>query len=177
MLTKSELRQEIRLQKRGRSLFELAEESALITQRVVNHPKVAAAKVVMLYHALPDEVDTHGMIERLRAMGKTILLPKVTDSERMELRLYRGEEDLEEGAFHIMEPSGPVYEDLASIDVALVPGMSFDSENNRLGRGKGYYDRFLGKITNTYKIGICYGFQKRTHIPADDFDVRMDEII
>lgn len=177
MLTKSELRQEIRLQKRGRSLFELTEESAAITDRVMNHPKVVAAQVVMLYHALPDEVDTHGMIEGLRAMGKTILLPKVTDSEHMEIRLYRGEEDLEEGAFHIMEPSGPVFDDLEAIDVAIVPGMSFDSDNNRLGRGKGYYDRFLRKIPDIYKIGICYEFQKRTHIPTDDFDVKMDEII
>ena len=177
MLTKSELRQEIRLQKRSRSLFELTEESAAITDRVINHPKVLAAKVLMLYHALPDEVDTHGMIERLQATGKTILLPKVTDDENMQLRLYRGEEDLKEGAFHIMEPSGPVFESLDAIDVAIVPGMSFDSENNRLGRGKGYYDRFLQKMPDIYKIGICYEFQKRPHIPADDFDVKMDEII
>lgn len=177
MLDKNELRQEIRLQKRSRSLFQLASESAAITRRLMVHPKVKGARCVMLYHALPDEVDTHELIKMLKADGKTIVLPKVTGDESMELRLYRGEEDLKEGAFHIMEPTGPRFEDVQLIDVALVPGMSFDMENNRLGRGKGYYDRFLKQMPHIYKIGICYGFQKRQHIPVTENDVKMDEII
>lgn len=177
MLSKKELRQEIRLQKRSRSLFQLASESAAITRRLLAHPKVKCAQCIMLYHALPDEVDTHDLIESLKAQGKTIVLPKVTGEETMELRLYQGESDLKEGSFHIMEPSGPQFDDIQSIDVVLVPGMSFDSENNRLGRGKGYYDRFLKQLPHIYKIGICYEFQKRQHIPVSENDVKMDEII
>ena len=55
--------------------------------------------------------------------------------------------------------------------------MAFDAAGHRLGRGKGYYDRFLPKATHAYKIGVCFDFQKRAAIPADDFDVTMDCVI
>ena len=55
--------------------------------------------------------------------------------------------------------------------------MSFDDQGHRLGRGKGYYDRFLAKIPSTYKIGICFPFQKFDIIPSDEHDIIMDEVI
>lgn len=177
MLSKKDLRQEIRLQKRSRSLFELETESADITRRLHQHSRVHNAQCVMLYYPLADEVDTRALIKELKEEGKDILLPKVTGEEAMELRRYRNEDDLQEGAFHIMEPTGPVFRDYQSIDVALVPGMSFDEDNNRLGRGKGYYDRFLPLLSGTYKIGVCFGFQKRKHIPVSALDIKMDEIV
>lgn len=177
MLNKKELRQEIRLQKRSRSLFELEKESADIIHRLYLHPQVRKAQCVLLYYPLPDEVDTRMLIKKLKDEGKTVLLPKVISEEDMELRLYRSEKDLEEGTFHIMEPTGPVFQDYASIDVALVPGMSFDEENNRLGRGKGYYDRFLKLLPNTYKIGVCFGFQKRKHLSVSAHDIKMNETV
>ena len=58
-----------------------------------------------------------------------------------------------------------------------MPGVAFDHDGNRMGRGKGYYDRFLPLIPSTYKIGICFPFQMITSIPAEEHDIRMDEII
>ena len=59
----------------------------------------------------------------------------------------------------------------------MVPGMAFDRNNNRMGRGKGYYDRFLATIPQAYKIGVCFKFQLVDEIPTDALDIRMDEII
>lgn len=177
MLNKNELRQEIRLQKLSRSLYQNARESEDITQKLLAHPMVKSSRCILLYHPLNDEVDTKPLINILAEQGKTILLPKVTGEESMELRTFRTCKDMKEGGFHIMEPTGPIFNNYPEIDLALIPGMSFDSQGNRLGRGKGYYDRFLKHLPHTYKIGICFEFQKREHIPTTDQDVKMDEII
>lgn len=97
----------------------------------------------MLYCSLPDEVYTMDMIHRLHEEGKEIVLPKVISDCEMELREYDGDADLEVGSFGIMEPCGKLFTDYEDIDVAVIPGMAFDKDGNRLGRGKGYYDRFL----------------------------------
>ena len=55
--------------------------------------------------------------------------------------------------------------------------MAFDRAKHRLGRGKGYYDRFLSNVPNIYKIGVCFDFQKVDNVPSDDFDIPMDEVL
>ena len=95
----------------------------------------------------------------------------------MELRRYSGPQDLITGFFNISEPTGELFTQYADIDVAVVPGMAFDSRNNRLGRGRGYYDRMLPKLPQAYKIGICFDFQLLPGIPTDANDVAMDEIL
>lgn len=154
----------------------------------------------MLYCSLPDEVYTMDMIHRLHEEGKKIVLPKVISDCEMELREYDGDADLEVGSFGIMEPCGKLFTDYEDIDVAVIPGMAFDKDGNRLGRGKGYYDRFLNaagkrgvkekcesgkgvnekrenRKGNTYKIGICFPFQFVDAVPADEHDNRMDMVV
>ena len=145
--------------------------------RLLSHPRIKAAKTVMLYYSLPDEVDTHTLVDSLLVSGKQILLPHVTGEGTMELRRYTGPTDLALGAYNIMEPTGDLFVDYASIDLAVIPGMAFDKEGNRMGRGKGYYDRLLLKLRSTYKIGICLPFQLVEQIPTDEHDVKMDEVI
>ena len=120
-------------------------------------------------------MNTHALIDELVAEGKTILLPKVIDDEHMELRRYTGRQDLQEGAFHIMEPVGELYEGVP--DVILVPGMAFDAKGHRLGRGKGYYDRFLERSNSVRTIGVCFDFQKVAEVPTEKHDLSVDEII
>lgn len=155
----------------------LEQLSEPIMRRLLSHPAVTGARTILMYYSLPDEVNTHKAVEMLAAEGKTVLLPRVTDGENMEIRLYEKPEDLEKGHYGIMEPTGKPFTDYASIDTAVVPGMGFDASGNRLGRGKGYYDRFLPKAIHAYKIGVCFDFQKQEHIPADSNDVKMDCII
>ena len=145
--------------------------------KLSRHPQLADAHTVLLYSALPDEVPTLPLLNRLSTEGKTVLLPRVVSDTDMELRRYTGPNDLEQGAFGIMEPTGELFTDYDNIDVAVVPGMAFDREGHRLGRGKGYYDRFLAQLPHTYKIGICFPFQLVDHVPADAHDILMDEVI
>ena len=75
-----------------------------------------------------------------------------------------------------MEPTGEPFTDYEQIDIVLVPGMAFDAAGHRLGRGRGYYDRFLIQ-TACRKIGVCFPFQRVAEVPTDDHDVMMDEVI
>lgn len=179
-MNKSELRKEIRNRKRQFTQAQLGELSLSVISQLRNHQKVREAHTLLLYYSLPDEVNTHEWIDELVKEGKTVLLPVVTDEENMILREYTGKHDLSEGSYHIMEPIGKLFpeERYGEIEVGIIPGMSFDEDGHRLGRGKGYYDRFLGKTDAAlYKIGICFGFQKEEKIPSESHDMTMDEVI
>jgi len=176
-MTKQELRYFIRQQKQQFSSQELETLSEPIIKRLLAHPRVHAAETIMMYYSLDDEVCTHTAIDRLVAMGKKVLLPAVTSDTDIELRCYTGPKDLEGGFFNIKEPVGKAFSKTGEIELAVVPGMAFDARGHRLGRGKGYYDRFLATIPKAYKIGICFPFQKLPGIPADAHDIAMDEII
>ena len=141
------------------------------------HERFQKAHVVLAYYALPDEPCTQLVLDRW-AESKQVLLP-VVEGDHLLLREYRGKDSLREGAFHIMEPVGPVYNDYKSIDLVVVPGVAFDAENHRLGRGKGYYDRLLSHpdFQTAYKLGICFNFQKIQEVPVDANDVLMDEVL
>ncbi len=174
-MLKAELRRAIRTLKRQYSKTQLAEMSLEIVEKLLAHPQVRNSHTILLYSPLPDEVDVSAMLDVLR--DKRLLLPKVTGDTSMELRLYTGADCLSAGAFGIMEPTGEAFSDYQSIDLAIVPGMAFDRECHRLGRGKGYYDRLLAQLPNIYKIGVCFSFQLVEAIPTDATDIPMNEIV
>lgn len=178
-MNKQELRTEIRNRKRQFTQAQLGELSLSIIMQLKKHPRLRKAQTILLYYSLPDEVNTHEWIDEIVAEGKKVLLPIVTDGENMILREYTGKKNLKEGNYHILEPSGTLFSEkrYGEIEVGIIPGMSFDEKGHRLGRGKGYYDRFLKKIPSIYKIGVCYSFQKESSIPYEKHDKIMDEII
>ena len=172
-LTKPVLRQQMRDAKRQHAdqLEAMSQQiNGLLTQRLKD------SHVVLAYWPLPDEVDVRPLIAHLVAEGYTVLLPKVVDKEQMELRRYRSMSDLVEGSYHIMEPVGEPFVDFDKIEVALVPGMAFDAAGHRLGRGRGYYDRFLAAHPHLYKIGVCFPFQRVAAVPTEAHDVLIDEV-
>jgi len=152
-----------------------AHQSAEILAALEAHPAFRAANIVLLYHSLKDEVDTHAFIRKW-SRAKRILLPAVVGRD-LELRIYTGPEDLIPGAYGIEEPTGELFCDYNNIDFILVPGVAFDRDGNRLGRGKGYYDRLLPNIPSAYKAGICFPYQLVEEVPSEPFDVRMDDIV
>lgn len=166
-MEKKDLRNFIRMQKKMFSQQQLEELSTEIIGRLMASPKLKAAKTVLMYYSLDDEVNTHTAVDMLLQQGKHVLLPTVVSDTEMELRRYTGPQDLQGGFFDIMEPVGEPFEGYEDIDLAVVPGMAFDSQNNRLGRGKGYYDRMLPRLTKAYKIGVCFDFQRLPGIPAE----------
>lgn len=170
---KEEIRKRISEKKKELSENELNTLSSRVMERLEDNVILKCAKTVLMYYSLPDEVNTHDFVEKW-SKEKTILLPVVRGDE-LELRVYTGKECMQKGSFNIDEPQGETYNDLTSIDAAVIPGVSFDSHGNRLGRGKGYYDRFLKKL-NTFKIGVCFGFQLSEEIPHNELDIPMDEV-
>jgi len=149
-------------------------KSAALLEKLEQHPKFASARTVLLYYSLGDEVQTHDFVEKWHRQ-KTILLPVVKGDE-LELRIYAGGQNLKNGeAYHIEEPTGEAFTAYEKIDLAIIPGVSFDAQGNRLGRGKGYYDKLL-PLLHSYNIGICYNFQVSEKLPVEPFDRRMDEV-
>lgn len=172
--TKAVFRQQM-CEAKQRHCAKLPEWSADIVERL--RERLGEGRVVLAFWPLPDEPDIRPLIESLVTADTTVLLPKVTGDEMMELRRYTSRTDLTEGAFHIMEPMGTPFTDFAQIDLALVPGVAFDAACHRLGHGRGYYDRFLASCPHIYKIGVCFPFQRVPEVPAETHDVLMDEII
>ena len=173
-MTKAELRKQIRLLKQQYTAEELKKMSQHAIQCMEAHPSFISAQTVLLYHALSDEVDTTYLIQQY-ADKKTILLPTVVGNE-LELHIFDAESETKTGVFGIIESEGQLFTDYSQIDLAIIPGMAFDKEGNRLGRGKGYYDRLLPQL-HCPKIGLCFSFQYFDSIPYEKHDKSMDEII
>jgi 5-formyltetrahydrofolate cyclo-ligase len=183
---KEELRQQMRQRKRQFTPQELEELSLPVVARLKE--RLAEAQTVLAYYSLPDEVNTHQLLDDLLAEGKNVYLPKVLDDETMVWVPYTGSQNLVEGAFHILEPDvtgGRFFCDIADVTkepspcYILVPGVAFDAHGHRLGRGRGYYDRFLSSLRTVPSelIGVCFDFQKVPEVPVDEYDIPVDEVI
>ena len=170
-MTKQELRRHIRTLKQQYPTGGQSPCEVCVTSHLEN------SRTILLYNALPDEIPTQALMDELVARGKTVLLPCVINDTDMELRRYTGPQDLQTGSFGILEPTGELFTDYDTIDVAIIPGMAFDAEGHRLGRGKGYYDRFLSRVPHLYKIGLCFSWQLVDQVPYDEHDIVMDEVI
>lgn len=161
--------------KKSFSKTTLQETSAKIMQRLEETDLFRQASCIALYHAIPGEVQTAEFIEKWYE-EKKLLLP-VIEGNDLRLLLYTGKDAVKAGVFGILEPteeSQSVAEE--EIDLIIVPGVAFDRQHNRLGRGKGYYDRLLSTL-KAPKIGICYDFQLLDTIPVESFDKKMDIIV
>ena len=174
-MTKQTLRAQIRAAKRSYSSAQLADFSNNLCIKILNMPAYQSAHTLLLYSPLPDEADVSPIINDAYNNGKTVLLPKVVGDD-LELHIYKGVDTLERGAFGILEPTGEVFLDYNQIELAIVPGMAFDKAGHRLGRGKGYYDRLLPRLTQAHKIGVCFLFQYLDTVPSEAHDVCMDSI-
>lgn len=172
---KQDIRRRIKLLKNEISIDRKNLISNQILQNIENQKEFRKAEIIMAYSALPDEVQTAGFIEKYYK-GKTILLPCVRGDDLI-LKQYTGKENMQKGDFGILEPSGDEFTDYLSIDLIIVPGVAFDSNCNRLGRGKAFYDGFLKKAEKAFKIGICFDFQIVDSIPIEPHDIKMDMVI
>ena len=172
---KKALRIEIRQLKRACPLEERRRKSLSVWEAVERDEVFQQAETVLAYWSMDDEVYTHDFVKRW-AGSKTLLLPCVKGDE-LELRYFDGEERLLPGeGYAIPEPVGELFTDWGKIDLILVPGVAFDKSGNRLGRGKGYYDKVL-KQTGAYKLGVCFDFQLVERVPVEPHDVKMDRVV
>lgn len=153
------------------------EKSNIIMEKIIEEELYKNAKVIALYKSLPSEVDTNKLIEYSVQKGKTVVLPKAFCNE---LKFYKIsiDETLIKSKFGVEEPKGldENFVDKKDIDLVIVPGVCFDKCKNRMGFGKGYYDRFLAG-TNLNTFGICFEEQIAKEVPVDSNDIKMDKII
>jgi len=128
---------------------------------------------ILMYHSLPDELATHKFLKKWGGK-KHFYLPRV-NGVNLDILPYE-ESRLELGAFHIEEPIGNDTVSPDDIELMVIPGVAFDRKGNRLGRGKGFYDRLLTS-TKAAKVGVGYEFQLFDEIPVEPHDVPMDMVI
>ncbi|MBR1949997.1 MAG: 5-formyltetrahydrofolate cyclo-ligase [Bacteroidales bacterium] len=173
---KRDLRKKIRLLKNSVAEQERCALSSIVQQKVLQLEEISNAGTILLYHALPDEVDTsillHSLSNRLSG-SKRVLLP-VVDGENLVLKEFVPNL-MQDGYMNILEPEGePVSP--GEVDLAIIPGIAFDPRCNRMGRGKGFYDRLLPNMA-CKKIGIGFHFQIIDEIPCEPFDSPLDMVI
>jgi len=172
---KQTIRRHIREKKKQVSFKEKKIRSQKIWQKLEQNNVFKAANSLMLYWSMKDEVHTHDFIKKWYP-EKQIILPAV-NGDYLDLKIYQGPESMKKGAsFGILEPAGKTFHDVQSIDLIIVPGVAFDRQKNRLGRGKAYYDKLLESYQGP-KYGVCFDFQLITRVPADAHDIKMDSVI
>lgn len=173
---KHKIRKAIRDKHKNYSELEKSRKSDIIKTRLFSEEVFKKAKVVMFYVSLKDEVNTLSMIDEAVKTGKRVCVPVIIKED---MRLIAGEiknreQDLERQHFGIYQPrAGKVKEvPLEDIELVVVPGVAFDKCNMRLGRGHGYYDRFLCSLSKCTKtIGLAYDFQVVEDLPRDSHDI------
>lgn len=153
---------------------EMNRQSAAVCMRLAQTSEFINAGTVLVYSAMKGECDPGLLADIAYGMGKRVAYPRC---EGNELGLYVGDtHQLTEGAFGILEPDDSCEKtDMSEVDFAVIPGVAFDRNGGRLGRGRGYYDRLL-KGTGAVKAGICFNEQIVDNVPMDAHDGRMDMI-
>ena len=170
---KMEVRELMRQKLRIQSADDLQAWSAQVIERIEQLHAFRHAHVVMFYYPVHHEVDLRPLLDKYKD-EKVILLP-VTHHDYIELRQYTGAENMKKGRYDIPTPQTGTYR--GTPDLVIVPGLAFDKDLVRMGRGKGYFDRFLRKLGDVPKIGVCYDFQIQDDLPWSLHDVRMDKVV
>lgn len=178
--SKSELRKNILRIRRNLDQESVLGLSDAIQARIIESRVFREASVVMAYMPIKNEVHTGKLIRVALESGKTLLLPRVVDMERMEaVPVTNAESDLRPGVMGILEPDPAIAAvDPSIIDLVIIPGIAFDRKGHRLGFGAGYYDRFIPLLKRECVIlAPAYSFQVLEHIPAENHDRKVHIIV
>ncbi len=151
---------------------ELRAHSAAVWERLAVLPAFAAARCVCAYVSTGPEIETHGLIRQLLALGRRVCVPAFA-GEYVPAQINDFDADLANGKFGILEPRTVIP---AEPDVWLVPGLAFDVKGNRLGRGRGFYDAMLRQARGP-KLALAHDFQLLGEVPTEAHDARVDFVI
>ena len=160
------------------AIIDKEDRSKLMCQTLLQHPKVIESNTISVFVSYSDEINTHQLIESLLSINKIVVVPYINEDDTMVMKRMYSLTDLvskDKYGIEIVNSSNPTI-DKSSIDLVIVPGLAFDKEGNRLGYGKGYYDRYLSDSSiNT--IGVGYKEQLCDSLPSDESDVKIGEIL
>ena len=172
-MNKDSIRLRVKARKSLLDENERASAARRVFDLVENTAAFMLAEHILMYHSLPDELSTREFIDRWSAR-KRFYLPGVNGVNLDILPYDRARLHL--GAFNIEEPTGDETADINDIELIIVPGVAYDRRGNRIGRGKGYYDRLL-RDTRAVTIGVAYSCQLCDDIEPDEFDVPVNYVI
>ena len=176
---KTKLRNKIRAILKNIPPQKRTSDSRKLRAELKNQPFIHSARSILFFAPLPDELDLWPALEEALAEGKVVALPCFDARNRRYLprRVTDLRVELVSGQFGVREPQPACIElPLADLDLILVPGVAFDTQGHRLGRGKGFYDRWLSDF-NGKKIGIAFDEQLVDAVPVEEQDIRMDFIL
>jgi 5-formyltetrahydrofolate cyclo-ligase len=180
LLDKNGIRRQILEKLKNQDKAERDRKSLLAKDKLFSLPEFKKAEVVMFYLSMDGEVETFGMIEAAFDMGKRIAVPIIDLSQK---KLFPSEifknERFVAGPCGILQPACLRTIPHSDLDIVIVPGVAFSPRGDRLGRGKGYYDRFLKEIpAQTLTIGLAFDFQIfKDFPPLAPHDVPLDKVI
>ncbi|MDR2659911.1 MAG: 5-formyltetrahydrofolate cyclo-ligase [Spirochaetaceae bacterium] len=183
-MTKKELRAIMKQKLNALPKKQFAEEGALAAKRLVDTLLWKNYKRVLIYLSMPDEIDTSKLLDLAFAAGKSVYSPKVETATTMRFfRVTRDESSWVNGAFDIREPAGredDVFKPEEGSALVISPGLAFDRSGNRMGRGKGFYDRFYEKLFAASPESACCAFclacQIVDEVPIEQFDRKVNAI-
>jgi len=187
MTSRTELRQQIRQQRRALSATQRQHHAKAMANQLVHSHIFRSARNIACYLANDGEMDLQPVIRRLEAMNKQCYLPLLSEGKekRMWFAPYNLGDPLKHNRYGIPEPDCSAHAWLApqQLDLVLMPLVAFDPEGNRLGMGGGYYDRsfaFLNRLHGIKKprlVGVAYQLQRCQALPYEPWDVPMSGIV
>ena len=175
MTTKAQLREWCLARRAHLAPADRRRISAVIARHVGAMPAFLDSRTVMLYLALPQEVQTDDLLEECHRKAKRVAVPVTTRHGLLAAQFRPGQDRLKPGPFGVREPAAETtIIPPADIDLVLVPGIAFDGRGARLGFGKGYYDRFLCRLPASAQVcGLAFALQIVGRVPDLPHDVRM----
>lgn len=179
-MTKGEMRATATTRLLGRTPEARARAAARIEERIWTVPELAAARVLLVYAALPSEPPTDAIAEAGRRRGMIVTYPRcLVETREMAIHRVESHGELRSGAYGIREPDivCPLV-GLEEVDAALVPGLAWDRKGGRLGRGAGYYDRlFADPRWRGFRCGVLFAAQEVADVPTDPWDAPLDAVV
>ncbi len=179
-LSKKDLRTRLKANLAALSADEIHTRSRQACNSLVAQPAFERAETVMVFLSLPTELSTAPLVLRAWQEGKRVLATRVSWEQRrmMPVEIRSLAEDIEDTQWSLRQPLQGDPAPLSMIDLVVVPGLGFDSEGNRLGRGRGFYDRFLAHPEfDGSTCAVAFEEQVVEAIPADPHDIRVDMLI
>lgn len=149
-------------------------KNELIKEKLLSAPEIIKAKIIHCYLSKEDEVETLKLIASFLTAKKKTIVPAISNNQIVSCTL-NDLNDLKRSSFGILEPQQrQLY--TGHLDIIIVPGIAFDKKGNRIGYGRGYYDRFLTS-TQALKIGLAFEEQLLEFVPQEELDIKVDIII